>query len=196
MPPAENHKSYIVANQPSIIAKNLTADLRSKALPRAMGIFVVLGLLLLVFTLAFGGIVFFYKRLQEKNVAARQESFTRAEAEFEPALVAEFTRVSRAIDASKSLVKQHTSLSRVFDFLEEATLPEVRFTTFSFSVETLTLVMNGEAKGYTKLSQQAAVFEQSQFVEKVKLSNLSLIDAGKVGFAIQLVLKPEILQFF
>lgn len=161
-----------------------------------MGIFVILGLLLLVFTLAFGGIVFFYKKLQEKNVVALQESFTRAEAEFEPALVAEFTRVSRAIDASKSLVKQHTALSRVFDFLEEATLPEVRFTTFSFSVETLTLVMNGEAKGYTKLSQQAAVLEQSQFVEKVKLSNLSLIDAGKVGFAIQLVLKPEILQFF
>ncbi|MBI2175219.1 MAG: hypothetical protein HYU35_00595 [Parcubacteria group bacterium] len=174
----------------------MAADLRPKMPGRGMGIFALLGLFLLVLTLAFGGVVLFYGRLQQGRVAALQESFGRAEAEFEPALVAEFTRVSRTIDASKTLVKQHTSLSRVFEFLEEATLPEVRFTTFSFSVETLTLVMNGEAKGYTKLSQQAIVFEQSQFVERVKLSNLSLIDSGRVGFALQLVLKPELLQFF
>jgi Tfp pilus assembly protein PilN len=181
--------------QPSIIAQTLARPPSSARQKGRLGAFVVIGAALLLLTLLFGGAVFFYHQTLARQLVVLQQSFERAEAEFEPALVAELTRTSRAIDTAKTLVGQHASFSNVLSFLEEYTLPSVRFTTFSFSADTLSLVLNGEARSYSELSQQSAVFESYPMAERVELSNLALLNAGRVGFAMQIIFKPAILQF-
>lgn len=159
------------------------------------GFFFFIAMLLFFITLAAAVGIFLYEKLLTKNLSGLEESFKRAEAEFEPSLIAELTRVSRTIDAGKMLLDGHPSLSRVFEFLEQMTIANVRFSSFAFTGDTLTLSMRGEARGYSELSQQAAIFEQSPLVEKVTLSNLSLLDLGTIGFAIKIIFLPSIAQF-
>ena len=160
-----------------------------------MGFFFFIALLLFFLALSAAIGVFLYEKLLTNTLSGLEESFKRAEAEFEPSLIAELTRVSKTIDAGKILIDNHPSLSRVFEFLEQKTIADVRFSSFAFSEDTLTLSMRGETRGYSELSQQAAIFEHNPLVEKVTLSNLSLLNLGTVGFAIKIIFIPEILRF-
>lgn len=183
-----------MADQSSIIAKNINLQ-QPFGKRRPAGFFFFIAMLLFFLTLAAAVGIFLYEKLLTKNLSGLEDSFKRAEAEFEPSLIAELTRVSKTIDAGKALLAVHPAMSRTFEFLEQLTLADVRFSSFAFSRDTLTLSMRGEARGYSNLSQQAAMFEQSPLVEKVTLSNLSLLDLGTVGFAIKIVFLPSIVQF-
>lgn len=160
-----------------------------------MGFFFFIAMVLFFIALSAAVGVFLYEKLLTDSLSGLEDSFKRAEAEFDPSLIAELTRVSKTIDAGKILLDNHRSFSHVFEFLEQMTVADVRFSSFAFAGDTLTLSMRGEARGYSELSQQAAVFEQSPLVEKVTLSNLSLLDRGTVGFAMKIIFIPSILQF-
>ena len=160
-----------------------------------MGILMFLGTVLLVLSLVALGGVFFYKRFLQQQIDDLSKSLKRLEADFDPALIQEFLKISKAIDASKAALAGHRSMSNLFDFLEENTLRDVRFASFAFTEKETSLTMAGEARSYTTLAQQASLLERSPLVRKISLSNLALKETGSISFTVDVKFDPMILSF-
>lgn len=162
---------------------------------RGVGLFMTLAALMLAVSLALFASAFFYKQLLQKQRSAVEDSLKRLEADFEPSLLVELGRTSSILSSARTLLGNHVSVSRIFQFIEENIFDDVRFSTFSYNVENNMLKMNGQARSYASLAEQAAVFEESKFVENVSLSNLSLASGGDVGFSIAILFKRPIVQY-
>ncbi|TRZ81402.1 hypothetical protein D4R86_02645 [bacterium] len=92
-----------------------------------------------------------------------------------------------------SLVRQHTYWTGVFDFLEKATLPKVKFNSFSADLDGKSINMDGDTISFTRLAEQMIHFKDNALVEELKLSSLTISEEGiKFGFKIQL--SPEAWQ--
>lgn len=155
----------------------------------------MLAILMLAVSLLIFGSAFFYKQLLQKQRVAVEASLKRLEADFEPALLKELSRSSGVLSAARILLNKHVAVSRIFKFVEDNVLDDVRFSSFNYNAENSLLRMNGDAHSYTALARQAAAFEESKFVENVSLSNLSLGAKGDIGFSIIILFKPVILQY-
>lgn len=162
---------------------------------KGAGLFLTISVLMLVISFAIFGGAFFYKQYLQRQRTAVAASLERLEADFEPSLLMELNRVSQLLSTAKLLLQSHVSTSRIFQFIEDNVFNGIRFSSFSFDAEKMSLRMNGEAGSYTVLAGQAAAFEESRFVESVSLSNLSLQPNGDVGFAVSIRFKSPILNY-
>lgn len=140
---------------------------------------------------------YFYKSFLETRIKELNDTLKRTESEFEPASMEELARTSALIKNSKVVLAEHKAPSKVFLLLGNATLPTVRFSTFSFEEKNgqYSAIMNGEAKSYTAIAEQAAVFSKSDFVKKADFSNFVLKNEGGVSFNVSLVINPDLLKF-
>lgn len=140
---------------------------------------------------------YFYQSFLETRIKELNDTLKRTESEFEPASMEELVRTSDLIKNSKIVLAEHKTPSKVFLLIENLTLPVVRFSGFSFGEKDgqYSAVMNGEAKSYTAIAQQAAVFSQSALVEKAGFSNFVLKNEGSVSFNVSLVINPDLLKF-
>lgn len=132
--------------------------------------------------------VFLYERYLNQQIVEISEVLKKVSGEFEPPLIKELARTGASIETAKLLISQHTSLARLFKFLEENTLPSVRFLSFTYKDNEVD--MRGQVLDYTALAQQTLLFEQSDFVENVSISNLSLVEGGRVGFTMRILFDP------
>jgi len=183
----------------SLISKKTATTLQKPSYrEKGLGFFVWFsGLMFFISLLAFGG-VFFYKRVLNGEINELSASLDRAKAAFEPALITTLNYNANIIEAAKTLLAKHTAVSRVFDLLEDITLPGVRFTSFAFSIDKEgkpSFNMQGEAKSYTILAQQANLFEDHEQIEEALFSNFSLTSTGNVGFTVEATLKPETITY-
>ena len=140
---------------------------------------------------------YFYKSFLGTRIKELNDTLKRTESEFEPASMKELTRTSDLIKNSKIILAEHKAPSKVFLLVENLTLPSVGFSSFSFGEKEgeYSVVMNGEARSYTAIAQQAAVFSKSDFVEKANFSNFVLKNEGNVSFNVSLVINPDLLKF-
>jgi len=96
----------------------------------------------------------------------------------------------------KTLSANHTISSHVFSFIEERTLPNVWFSSFSMAESIQELVVAGEAQDMTTLSKQTKLFEQStQYIKTMSVLNADVGTDGKVKFTINLTLDPAIFNY-
>lgn len=141
------------------------------------------------------GAVYLYRQVLQNQMRTAEASLEKLQSDFEPSLLVELQRTSRALIAARALLGGHISVSRIFKFVEDNIFDEVRFSSFNYGNDNYLLTMNGQARSYTSLAEQAAAFEQSRFVESVSLSNLSLQSSGDVGFSITVRFRPSIVQY-
>ncbi|MDP3784948.1 MAG: hypothetical protein Q8R12_02625 [bacterium] len=178
-----------MADLSSLIPKTYPQqEVRAK---RGVGILMFLGIIFFILAFVILAGVFFYKNLLVRQVAGLNNSLKRLEADFEPPLIQELARTSKTLAAGKELLSSHSSVSRLFKFLEDNTVELVRFSNFIFSAKDLKLIVMGEAKSYTLLAQQASIFEHSPLVKKLSLSNLSLRENGNINFTAEIILDPS-----
>lgn len=135
------------------------------------------------------GALYFYRNFQTNNLSDQKSSLQKLETEFEPALISELDKVSSSVSFSKTLLKNHLKTSQIFTMLEQNTLPEIAFSSFSYNSDTKSLALIGEASSYGTISSQASVFESLQNAASAKFSNLGLKDNGKVTFNLIIVFK-------
>jgi len=148
----------------------------------------------------FGAIVvasgfYFYERYLTQQIDELSSTLSHVEGEFEAPLVEELVRISKSIDSLKLMLASHKSPSRVFDFLEQNTIPEVAFKSFSFIDGDAAVSMDAIAKSYTALSQQSMVFGESSLLKESKISGISLQDSGEINFKVRLIFNPSLLQY-
>lgn len=148
-------------------------------------------------SLVFFGGAYFYKQSLQKNVNEMAASLERAQNAFEPGLINELSRLSGSIIAAKQVLENHRVISKILNLIGALTLKDTTFSNFKYAARDnkITIAMNGETKSYAGVALQAKLFEESGSVESVIFSNLSLKEAGKVNFNVELAIKPEFLIY-
>lgn len=89
------------------------------------------------------------------------------------------------------LLKEHKIPTRLFDFFEKNTLPEIQFVDFKEDVLNNAVLISGNAPDLDILSKQLKIFEDSSQVIDVFESHSSKESEG-VDFKIRLLLSPEL----
>lgn len=143
--------------------------------------------------LAAGGL-FGYRRIL---VGQRSEWLSRVRAEeavLQTPLSRELTDLSRSLSASREVLAQHVLATNVFGFLKEATHPQVQFTGFQFSHETLALDLSGVAASYRTVAEQISILESRGEVSAVDFGGLSRGPKG-VLFQLSIEVKPILLSY-
>ena len=91
------------------------------------------------------------------------------------------------LTALNYLVEQHTYWTSVFDFLQRATLPKVKFNSFNADLNGKFINLQGDTISFTRLAEQMIYFKKSAIIEELKLSSLTISEEGiKFSFKIQL----------
>ncbi|MEW5908151.1 MAG: hypothetical protein AB1643_03195 [Patescibacteria group bacterium] len=165
---------------------------------KRMGLFTGLSIFLLILAAAMWGGLYFYKNNLNERLASLIESLKQANAVIDPDFLYGVNNLSQKIDTAKTILGKHLILTPIFNFLQQSTLQNVRFTDFSFhSSDTGNPQINlkGASRDYTSLALQVEEFRKSEDIESVSASDFTLGLDGRVNFSLVIVFKPSYLKF-
>lgn len=149
--------------------------------------------LIFFFLALFGaGGVFVFQYTANQKIAELDAERAKLEGELRPHLIDQVLDLSRRLDAARLVLGGHIFSSNVFEFLEDATLPQVRFTSFGYAFDARRVDLNAVAASYATLARQIRVLEARKEVEKVDFGGLSLGQGGLVNFKISIVFHEDL----
>jgi hypothetical protein len=162
------------------------------------GIFATISFLIFLLSIfAYGGLFLYRKNIQGK-IDTLTDSFKRATGAFEPILINELVQTSEKINLSKQFLAKHTTLTPVFDFLEQSTLKSIRFKNFKYSfsaMESPSILMGGLARDYSSLALQEKIWAKNKNIKEISFSKLTLGEKGLVNFEVKLSLDPSLIAY-
>lgn len=151
----------------------------------SLGLFAVVVLVYAVF--------FFINRSQTSSRESLLRDIGVRQDELRPELVNQIFTLESKLASIQKLAGGHIFTSNILKFLEENTLPNVRFLTFDFKSDTRRLEMAGDAANYAILTEQIILLERHPQVEKVEFGGLTLGANNLVNFRITIVFRPSLL---
>ncbi len=169
------------------------------AIKRPTGALTVISVFLLIASIAATGGLYFYKQLLSKNITQMASDLNLAKNRFEPARIAELQVLDKRLRASNDILSKHVAMSPIFQLLQDTTLPTIRFSNFTYSLdETNTKVqvkMRGVAVGYRSIALQGDLYTQNKnFIDPV-FSNLTLDDKGNVTFDLAFTVEATFVDY-
>lgn len=135
------------------------------------------------------GSLLFYRNYVSDSIQEGNATLAKLETEFDPVLISEINKVSKSISISKSILDKHLNQLDIFSLLEENTLPQIFYNSFTFSHSQKSLSLLGEALNYSAIASQSGIFESLPKIESAVFSNLTLRDTGRVSFTLTLNFK-------
>ena len=120
--------------------------------------------------------VFLYVGYLKTTVESKSKQLQRAKEAFEPALIAELTRLDDRMKAADEVLNAHTSPSDIFGLLQELTLQTVAFSNFTFLAQNereLTISMQGIAQSVNSIALQADLLAKSGLIVNPIFSNIN-----------------------
>ncbi len=94
------------------------------------------------------------------------------------------------------LISSHKISSNVLNFIEQSTLENVWFSSFSMAGATTEIRLSGEAESMEVLSQQFKVFENSKkYVKHINVLNSYVGSAGRINFILNITLDSNIFTY-
>ncbi len=111
--------------------------------------------------------------------------------------IEELIKLNKRIIATNELIQKHQVLSPLFSLLEQETLKNVRFNSFSYTGASSggLLMMKGEARGYAALALQADALERTEKLRDLVFSDFGLDAKGNVTFSLQASVNPELSSY-
>lgn len=173
----------------SLIPKKPVLRPASSVLPTEAGVLFRFSFLFFIVVIIISGGILFYRNYIFNSLEENKAMLTKLEMDFDEALVSEVDRVSKSISSSKNILDGHLKQSDIFLLLEENTLPQIFYNTFTYSHSQKSLALFGEALSYSAIASQSGVFESLDRVESAVFSNLVLRDTGRVAFTLTLNFK-------
>ncbi len=195
--------------QTSFIPKKpLFVDQKTIRQSGGTSVFMLVAIMIFILSLAAAGFTVIYKQVLIKNQENYKISLKRAEDKFDISLINKLKNVNRKIDLGTQLLKNHLSVSEVFNIINMLTSEGIRFTSFQFDgplagsdpttqSNEIKLTMRGVGKNFTTIAWQSDVFGQSEKYGKNKilrnpiLSDLVLDQGGNVNFTFTATLDPK-----
>jgi hypothetical protein len=186
--------------QPSFIPKKPLTPPSQKSVHH-VSLFSLITTVIFVTVLVICGAVFGLKKYQEGQLAQKQNDLKAQLDTFEPSLVADLSRLDNRLTNAQQLLNQHLSISAVFSALGNATLKNVRFSSFALSNgvgQRPTINMNGQAQNFTAVAQQVIEFQKAdnlKYIKDVSIVNPNLDAKGDVSFTFSASVDPKFLSY-
>ncbi len=170
---------------------------------RPVGILAVISIFILfTVALATGGL-YLYRGSLEKNITQMINNLNLAKNRFEPSKITELQVLDKRLRASSEILSHHVAITPIFEALAAITMKTVRYTKFSYDLETnkdvkVVVKMSGLAVGYRSIALQSDIFttkdEGKNFIDPV-FSNLTLDDKGNVLFDLEFSVDPRFINY-
>src|SRR3989344_2415310 len=122
---------------------------------------VLFAIVLVVASVALGVSVFLYVKFLQSSLASKQEQLKRAQASFEPALIAELNRLDDRMRTAEDLLTVHLAPSVLLKALEDLTLETIAFSTMQYSAQEkagIALEFSGVARSVNSIALQSELF--------------------------------------
>ncbi len=186
--------------QTSFIPKKTITPISGAGGPiRRTSIFSLIAAIIFIASLVLGLAVFGYQYYLTKHNEELKTELKAELAKFEPALVADLTRLDDRIESTKTILDNHIAFSTFFTFLGNTTLKNsIRFTNFRYETRPgsneITVRMDGLAQSFSAVALQQAEFnkpENQLFARNPIFTGLTLDEKGFVKFSFSTVVDKE-----
>lgn len=142
-----------------------------------------------------GGMMLYQDTLQDeiqfiKSDIAKTEGEIRAAGDVESRL----RSLNQKLVSLETLLDQHPYPTTFFDFLEETTHPQVKYSHLSLSVREREAILSGTAASYGILAEQLAAINKSNLATFSNLGNIGISEKGGISFGLNLLLHPNIFE--
>ena len=171
--------------QTSFIPKrSLSESISPRKMPKRVDLFFILALVVFLLSLLMAGGVLVYGQYVKKSIDRKSASLEEAKTAFDPALIAEFSRLSKKMSVARELLGKHVSASAIFRALSDSTLKSVKFDDFVylFAPDKITITMKGQARSFSSIALQSDLFGKNKVFDDLVFSNLNLDKNGNVNF--------------
>ena len=181
--------------------KSLAKDSDKRVYP--INILLFISLILFFLTLSFYGGLYLYKANLDKVINEKEKELIERKQKIDSFSVAdEAKNLQKKINNVSNLLNKHVATSRIFMFIEEVTLKNVRFKDLNFGTDELTdntsdysIKLKGEAPSYASLAYQIDVLKNEMVKDgRVKdfiISDVRLGETRGVLFDINIILQPS-----
>lgn len=185
--------------QASFIPKKPLATAVMPSPSRYGGLVWIISLGIFAFSLLSAGGVFAYTMYLDNALQAGDESLTRAQAAYDPAIIQDLVRLDARMNRSGTLLQKHMAPSSLFVFLENYTLSSVRFTGFDLSINqngSASLSLMGEALDFASVALQSDAFNNAKALNDVLFSDVNIDPStGHVVFKVSSIINPALLLY-
>ena len=167
---------------------------------RPISVLVILPLFILFAVILSAIGLYFYKGVLEKSINEMNQSLETARGRVEPTWVGQIQELDKRLRASKDILSKHIAVSPVFEALEDITLKTVRYTRFSYNLDSvtnprITVDITGVAVGYRSVALQADLFARNPNIIDPVFSNLVLDERGNVIFDLSFSVNPNFINY-
>ncbi|MDB5266621.1 MAG: protein of unknown function with transrane region [Parcubacteria group bacterium] len=174
-----------------------SASFAARSAEKKQGILGYIAKFIFIVSLLAAGGSFGYVKYLESSIDKKASDLEAAKAALEPETIKELTRLNTRIQVTQTLLNKHRAITPFFDYLQSATMKNVKFTSFvfTFNEKGPSIAMKGMARGYAAVALQSDEFNKSKYIKTPVFSNLNLDDKGNVLFEFKANLDPQILAF-
>ncbi len=169
-----------------------SGDSLKKSLP--VGLLSIVGGGVVVITLLFSASTFALRTFQEQQIEALRDRLAALIDELDLPTVRAMDTFDKKLALIASLLDEHTHTSKIFTFLSQTTLKDVRFSSFAFFAKERTVTLAAEARGYSALIKQINLFRAQPSIEHIDAGSVSLGPAGTVRTTITIKVAPSLLR--
>lgn len=190
--------------QTSFIPKKpIVETVRTKS---SMSLFLFISILIFLISLGITGYIYLEKQLLIQNIASNQQIIAKNKDSFDPNTIDSIIALNSRINAAKTLLNNHSEITPVYDFLQKATLKNVRFRNFNFSTSNkdstgqsgIGIQLTGTAKDFETVASQADELgkpEWKKFIQSPTVSNFSLNSDGSVSFTFSATISKDLISY-
>ncbi|MDR3571431.1 MAG: hypothetical protein P4L81_04525 [Candidatus Pacebacteria bacterium] len=157
----------------------------------------LVSIILFIISAALGVGVFLYTQYLQSSNQSKLSQINAAQQAFDPTFVQQMTRLDTRMNTAQSLITAHLAPTQIFAVLEQSTVQDIAFTSFTFSAanpQQLSLTMSGVAGSVNSVALQAQVFSQSGVITNPIFSNIDAQPDG-VHFNFTGLINPSALSY-
>lgn len=167
---------------------------------RSVSIFLIISLFILFTVLLATGGLYFYKGIITKKIVDLESTLNLAKNRFEPSKITELQLLDKRLRASSEILSEHSTVTPIFDALEQITMKSIRFTKFDYNLGTnekaaISVKISGVAIGYRSIALQSDLFAKNKNLIDPFFSNLRLDNSGNVIFDLEFSVDPSFVNY-
>ncbi|MDQ5901320.1 MAG: hypothetical protein QG580_35 [Patescibacteria group bacterium] len=163
------------------------------------GIINLISFIVFVASLLSAGGAYLYRNSVESDIAEFKRSLQIAKNQFEPSLIEELQVLDKRLNAATTILNKHVAVSPIFVLLQDITLPTVRYSDFTYEIDSSTSLVNiemkGEAKGYNFIALQADLFSDNKFIKNPIFSDFILDQTGNIDFNLSFSVDKSLISY-
>lgn len=185
--------------QTSFIPKKNVIESPKRAGGGGGGLVNLIAFVVFLAALLSAGGAYFYKNSVSIKIDEYKISLIRAKDQFEPGAIKELQVLDKRLKAATVILNQHVAVSPIFELLQKITLPTVRYSDFSYSIDETTKIvdisMKGEAKDYNFIALQADLFSENKFIKNPIFSDFVLDQSSNIDFNLTFSVDKSLISY-